>query len=330
MSRIRLVEASDEYVRHCQARGNEVGTVDAYRAALKALVDEVGNIEVRSLQARHLDVLFAARKWQASTRNSRLAQLKGFFAWCRARGYMHRDTDPAFGWSNVRVPKVDRQRIPAREWGSLFDACRHPQETMSLAAGLYLFIRASEMKRIQLKDIHLGAGEILIHRVKTKEDDLLPISSELAGHLRTYLTWMSERGFNDPEHYLLGSRTQLERTKSNKFILGTGEIDHTHAFSSPHSTIKRILRRAGYPDFKEGAHTLRRSGARAYFDALCDQGHDYALRRVQSMLGHSTSGMTERYLGIDLDKKRRNAELKLQPMFPTHDTTNVVPLRREM
>ena len=79
-----------------------------------------------------------------------------------------------------------------------------------------------------------------------------------------------------------------------------------------------VLDRAGYPIAKEGGHTLRRSGARAYYDELCEDGYDGALRRVQSMLDHSTTIVTEGYLGLGLDKEARNKALKGQPMFRRH------------
>lgn len=102
------------------------------------------------------------------------------------------------------------------------------------------------------------------------------------------------------------------------------KLDHNRPFGNPHITVQRVLKRAGYPHFKEGQHTLRRSGARAYFDALVEQGYDGALRRVQSMLGHAHANMTERYLGIDLDRKKRNDDLRGVSMFPSLQDGNVI------
>ena len=329
-SKMRLTEAADEFIAHCLARGLQPTTARTYRSALTTLVRDVGNIEVARLTARHLDQSFAKHNWQASSRNSRLAQYKGFFSWCRARGYMHRDSDPAFGWRNVRVPQEDRLRIPASEWGRLFAACEHPQERIVLATGLYLFLRASEQKGLQLKHINLNDGEILVRRTKTKQTDFMPISSELDSCIREHLVYMSEHCTPDPEHYLIGMRYGLGKNQHNQFIKGTGKLDPTRPLSRPHATVQRVLQRAGYPHFGEGQHTLRRSGARAYFDSLVDLGYDGALRRVQSMLGHSSAVMSERYLGLNLDRQQRNTDLKGKMMFPALQDAKIVPIREVM
>lgn len=73
----------------------------------------------------------------------------------------------------------------------------------------------------------------------------------------------------------------------------------------------------------EGVHTLRRSGARALYDRLVSEGYDGAMRTVQSMLHHSSIQTTEHYLGIHLDKKRRDDVVRGKHLFPT-STENVV------
>lgn len=329
-SKIRLTEAADEFMRHCLARGIKPSTVRTYKSALTTLINDVGNIEVARLTARHIDESFAKHTWAASSRNSRLGQYRGFFSWCRARGYMQRDTDPTFGWRNARVPQEDRLRIPVSEWPSLFAACDHPQETITLATGLFLFLRASEQKMIQLKHINLTDNEITIYRVKTSQTDVMPISAELGFYLRQHLTYMATLNAPDPEHYLIGMRVNMGRNQHNHYIAGSGVLDPSKPFGSPHAVVQRVLKRAGYPHFKEGQHTLRRSGARAYFDTLVELGYDGALRRVQSMLGHSQAHMSERYLGLNLDRQNRNKDLRGKPMFPALQDAKIVPIRKEM
>jgi integrase len=65
-----------------------------------------------------------------------------------------------------------------------------------------------------------------------------------------------------------------------------------------------------------GGHVLRRSGARALFDRLRHEGYDGALKRVQSMLGHSNSVISERYLSLGVERLQRNEMLAGKPMFP--------------
>ena len=62
------------------------------------------------------------------------------------------------------------------------------------------------------------------------------------------------------------------------------------------------------------------------FDELLERGYDGALRQVQAMLHHKSSTMTEHYLGIDLDVKRRNEALRGRAMFTAPNIANVVRL----
>lgn len=327
-TKLPLEQAIHRYLNHCEAVGLSRGTLRAYGSALDKLRDTVGNINACNLTQAHLDKVFLEAHWTASTRNSRLSQYKSFFAWCRASGLMGRDYDPAFGWRKLKVAKPEQPRIPHAEWGRLFDAVRHPQERIVLATGLYLFLRSSEQKAIQIKHIHLAEQEIEVFRVKTQDWDVMPISEELDGHLRAHLTWMSQTHELNPDDYLIPARSfkTMARSNGSQFVEGTGTIDPSRPIYAPFEVVKRILGRAGYPTYKQGEHTLRRSGARAYFDALATSGYDGALRRVQSMLGHSKSATTEIYLGLDLDRRQRNADLKGKPMFAV-DFTNVVKMR---
>lgn len=335
--KIRLSLASQEYASHLSARGLAAGTIRSRAGMLRLLEACVGDVYVENLTADHVDRLFAAHAWAAKTRNVKLSMLRTFFRWCQQRRYMDRHADLLAGYRNLPCPVEPRTRIPVDEWPRLFEACMHPTETAALATGLFLFLRGSEQQAIQLKHVHLDEGTIDVYRAKTRQWDTMPISSELDAYLRDYLTWYADTVGIHPDYYLhapriIASQERCEAT--NRILPGTGTIDPTRAIAKPHQTIQRILRRAGYPTAKEGEHTLRRSGARAWFDQLAESGYDGALRRVQSMLGHSTSLVTESYLGIDLDRRQRDSAVRGQRMFPNLTTAalpseegNVIALR---
>ena len=141
---------------------------------------------------------------------------------------MDRHADPLAGWSNLVVPNEHRTRIPVSEWPRLFAACSYPTETISLATGLFLFLRGSEQQHIQMKHIRLEEGEIDIFRQKTRQWDTMPISAELDVYLREYLTWYASQVAVSPEHYLIPPRVlnSQERDPVTRQILpGTGTID---------------------------------------------------------------------------------------------------------
>ena len=337
--KIRFSSAIAEYKEHMQARGMAEGTVRGRNSLLNLMKTDIGDIYVENIGPQHIDQVFAAHAWGAKTRNVKLSQMRVFFQWCRTRRYMERTEDPTAGWRNLIVPNEPRTRIPVEEWPRLFAACTYPTETISLATGLFLFLRSSEQQAIQMKHIRLDEGEIDIYRRKTRQWDTMPISAELDVYLRDYLRWYSEQVAIEPEHYLIPPRifsTQERDPETNQILPGTGTIDPTRPITKMHIVIQRILSNAGYPTNKEGEHTLRRSGARGFFDALAESGYDGALRRVQSMLGHATSLNTEIYLGLDLDRRQRNEDIAGQRMFPSlvtadieADAPNVVSLRRK-
>lgn len=321
-------EALPEYLAHLRARDLAESTIRGRALSLRELDRTAGSVAIWNLGSRQLDAVFSKHPdWSPGTRNNRLSHYKSFFKWARARGYMHRDSDPAFGYKFAKVPTGDRLRIPVSEWPRLGAACELPRERIVIALGLYLFLRSSEVRGIQLKHLNLSSFEMDVNRRKTRDRDVMPMSQELGEELRTYLTWYSENLGSDPNFYLVpASRVQAG---PNGFVKGSIQYDPSKPYAEVHDIVKKVLHRAGYPVHGQGNHTLRRSGARAYFDALVEAGYDGALRRVQSMLGHAKAEMTERYLGLELDRHRRNFALAGKPMFPSLKADNVVALRKE-
>jgi len=329
--KVKISEARVEYLEHLEARGVKASTRRVYEGTINALIKGCGDIYMSTLSAEHMDKLFRATNWQASTRNVRRGMLNSFFAWSRNRRYMRQDFDPLLGWRSIRVPEKDRLRIPVQEWGKLFAAADSPIKRVLIALGLYTFLRGSEIQALQIQHVDLENKLLSIYRIKTESRDEMPICVELEEHLRNYLTWYSQRLQQQgdsltAETYLVPAQVRGTHQKVNhRFVKGTARLNPHRAHSRPHRIVQEVLQDAGYSDqmIREGVHTLRRSGARAYFDSLVDRGYDGALRRVQSMLGHSNTIVTETYLGIKLDREQRNRELAGHHMFQveTAETT---------
>lgn len=325
-------EAAREYLNHMTAKGVPRDTARGRYNTVMNLVRVCGDTQTARVDARTVDKFFAVNQhWCAGTRNNQLSNLRLFFKWCRYRRFMHRDSDPTFDWKKLKYAIPPKQRIPVGEWPVLFNACETPLETITIATGLYLFLRASEQQCIQLKHIRLDELEIDVYRRKVQDYDTMPITAELEPYLRRHLTFMAEQGFTHPDHYLIYAKNPAKTVKGRQgFLTGQAGINPNKPAGRPYNIVQDVLGRAGYPTFREGEHTLRRSGARAYFDSLVGQGYDGALREVMSMLGHKNSKNTEGYLGLEQDRYRRNTKLKGKPMFPNLQDANVVPIRREM
>lgn len=330
--KVFLNDAGNEYLAHLEARGKAPDTVRNRRITLTQLRETVGNIQLDSITPKHIDRWRAAHAWQPRTANRKVAEVRSFLAWARARGYLNPNSDPVYGYSSEKVPTTQRLRIPVEEWPRILDAAPHPLERALIACGLYLMVRASELKGIRLRDVDLDAGEVLVWRPKVKRHDTLPICLELDAELRRWLTWYTATANPGPEAYLLPNRSRSQTVRDPKTgrllrLANDARVNPLEPIDRPHRHVQMVLKPLGYDIAQEGGHTLRRSAARAYFDELADTGYDGALRRVQSVLDHTSSVTTEGYLGLSLDKEQRNKALRGKPMFRRHaDADNVIRL----
>lgn len=336
--KLRLSDAIDLYLQHMQAKGREHRTIKNHRQPLNRALELWGNIYVVSITPTHIDRLFESSTWGPSTRNLYLSTLRGgFFAWCRRNGVLHRDYDPTEGWTNVKVPNTPKLWIGVEEFSDLLEACDNARDRAVCALGLFTFMRGSEISRLRFADLDFDHGTLNIYREKTKEWDLLPMSQELRHEL---LSWMSvyEREVGEPvrsDWFLVPARSALPMFFDRDLhkLQPTGapaKLKPTIRLGKPYDCVKRPLSRLGYDDKGTGAHTLRRSGARAWFEVLRDQGYDGALRRVSAMLGHKQVSMTERYLGLELEKRQRNELLAGKVMFPNMAKTATIKRLEEV
>lgn len=338
-----LQDVIEEYVASRQSDGTKPNTIRNIRICLRGFMTSVGNIQVRNITGRHIDIYFtdAARTRAAASLNLNHAILNKFFAWCRSRGFLPRDADPLAGRSPRKVAPKDRARLAVERFPALLEAAgqRHPRDRMICALGLYLFLRASEIAPLRISDVNFDTGELRVSIYKTggsdaPEVDYMPISSELDSELRRYLTWYTQHhGTLDPNWYLCPARKRghLRDPRTGRLTAGASFLmTPTRQPVKIEKLVQWALADVGFPVFQEGVHTLRRSGARALFDELVAMGYDGALQRVRAMLHHSNGTMTERYLGINVERKQRDAAIKGRPLFPSlaEAQAKVVPIGR--
>ena len=330
-----LTEAITEYQAHCTARGLEQSTIKNNGAPLRAAVREWGDIQMGSITGQHIDRLFRAATWGPSTRNLYLGCLRSFFAWSRREGHISRDFEPTEGWRNARIPRKDRLRVPVGEFSALLDTCRHPRDRIVVALGLYTFMRGGEIVTLDIGCVDLERFTLTMYRWKTKEEDVLPICSELATELERWFAWYrkDQSRASLPHQWKLVPAKWPNPTRYNRLTRRI-EVD-TDALPSvrpergmghPYRSVQRSLELLGYPTHMEGEHTLRRSGARALFDTLRTQGYDGALMRVSSFLGHKDTRVTEKYIGLSLERTQRNEHFAGKSMFAPVVAAKVIPI----
>lgn len=332
-----LSDGIDEYLGFLTARQLAKNTVKNTKYLLKRALALWGNIHMTNLQQRHVNQLFAEARWAPRTHNTNLQILRQFFQWARNQGYMPMNNDPAFGWRNMRVPKHDKLRLPVEQFMDLLDAAEHPRDRAQIAAGLFLFVRGSELVTIRIGDVDFSRSEVAIWRHKTKEADVLPMCDELQTELVTYLNWYrADQGDLHEQWRLFPAKDKASlRWSGVKGQYRTmapptepARLAPMNEQSHPYRAAQYALAKLGFPTYWEGEHTLRRSGARAYADSLRSQGYDGALLRVASMLGHKDTKQTEHYIGWELERQQRNADLAGKPMFgdrlTRHETLRLV------
>lgn len=337
----RLSEAIDDFLRFRKAEGKSPNTMRNDRIVLRRLLLTSGDLFLAGIGDRQINVYLATAAESRSGASLAVdySVLSQFFAWAVRNRLVGRFANPMEGRKPPKPMPKERQRVHMKDFPRLLDAAGayHPRDRMAVALGLYLFLRGSEAATLRIGDVRLEDGEVLVRVWKTKQIDPMPISAELDREIRSWLTYYSiQCGPLDPSWFLIPHlrRPKPSRDPDTKAFISL----NSPARLVPESKITRIqevaqralseigfrLREETGESRREGMHTLRRSGARARFDTLERVGYDGAIRHVQTLLHHSTMAMTELYLGLSLDRVKRNELVKGQPMFDQGD--NVIVL----
>lgn len=318
-----LSDAIERYLRWRTSQGFARNTVRNDKSGLKLMHDTLGDMALPSIQyvdmERVLDTLAARRS--PSSVNAALSTYSAFFKWARTMQIIGPDHDPMLGFRYRKVPKKNRKRFSLGEFAAVLDAATEPRIRMMVALGLFLFLRASEIVSLRLRDLDLDEGTIAVTVHKTGDHDLMPIPLELDAELRRWLPiYQAEVGRLHPDHFIIPSKIQSG--------FASHRLNPNSPISRPQEHVKRVYEAYGMADTKgEAMHVLRRSGARALFDELAGSGIDGALEIVQTQLHHASVTMTERYLGITHSRAKRDQLLRGESMFPSLTADNVVPLK---
>jgi len=316
-----LGQASVEYLRFMEARGLAKATMQTAKNTLGHAYRAWGDVDLADIEARHIDAIFIGKDWSTGTRNMYLLALRSFLKWCRTHRYLSPDYDPTEGWATRPMEKVERTWLTLPALHALMDAATHARDRAFIAVGIYTFLRASEIVNLRIGDIDYERGELRVYRIKTKQQDRLPICLELQVELARWLEYYQrETGELIPEWYLVPSRgpAPMRGVYGERKLVPTGEpgpLRPSMPTARPQRIVKAAMERLGVAKHGDACHVLRRSGARALYEQLRDMGHDGAARRVQSMLGHASLVMTEKYLGLDHERMQRNEALSGKPMF---------------
>lgn len=341
-----LSDAIEEYHAYRVGAGFKPSTLKVGRAALSMLLREVGNLNVRHLDVRHgekFQTYLTAKYPEPNTVNTYMIAVRGFVDWAHKRRYIPQTVDPLATVRRARPKPSKKLYVEAKEFEPLLESCATAHERIVTALGLYLFLRQGEIATLKVGDVNLDRGEIEVTVWKGDgQIDTMPICEELDAELRIWLKWYAEDLGDVP---MADGMYLVPRRKSPKFHgvydadgnfvkysthwRESGNCDPYKMMANPHKLVQYALAGFGMEvPPRQGNHTLRRSGARAYFDQGLKSGEvrDGVLREVMAMLHHKNSQTTEIYLGLKADTERRNERLKGRRMFAKPDTGKVITL----
>lgn len=199
------------------------------------------------------------------------------------------------------------------------------------------------MAELRLGDVDLAEGNLRARITKSRIEDDMPITSDLAVELRTWL--QTYRAYQiakldrvaQPSDFLFPARRSPtwrwgdpRPDGSRDRVSVPGGWDPLRPIRKPHVVAQDALGAVGFPQLHEGVHTLRRGAARLLFDSLVqERGYDGALRVVSSFHQHSNVTTTERYLGLGQERRVRDLHLRGRSLLgprPTQVTATPIPL----
>lgn len=181
--------------------------------------------------------------------------------------------------------------LPEAEARALLNAASKSRDRLIVSCGLFLGLRVSEITRLEVPDLDLEAGVLLVREGKGGKDRSIPIPPSLVAELRNYLAGR-----------------------------GTGPV-----FPSPYGgalttravqlLLKRLAVKAGIPDAEKPRrihpHRLRHS-----FAVRClRSGAD--IIEVRDLLGHSSVSTTQIYLCSAPDRLRSAVDRAAEGLAPT-------------
>lgn len=339
----RLSEAIENYSRFRRTQQYAANTLKVDTQVLNRFLTINGNVYVHNINETHVERHFeeVSRTRSAASLKNDHATLTGFFKWAKHTRRMPLDRDPMFGRRPPRKIDRERNRVHVSQFGDLLDAAeaRDPRDRALIALFLYTLCRDSEITALRVRDLDLNAGTLKVYVEKSRIEDIMPVCTELDQEMRRWLTYYTTKvGRLEPHHFLVPARAvhPVFHPETKRIVRHASVYrPETRLKGGAGRNVRPPLEDIGFPltddagrSCGEGAHTVRRSGARALFDRLVVEGYDGALRIVQAMLHHKSATMTEKYLGITADKRTRDDLLQGKAMYGAPQRGNVVKIAK--
>jgi integrase/recombinase XerC len=298
-----MIDPLVDFETHLTAiKGRSAHTIRAYLGDLRLWVEFLTEKGLEPLSADKRDVrafIFRIRSSRDNVSVSRtLSSLRAFYDHQTKEGRL--EINPARQVRNPKIPKRTAPFLTELDVTELLDGPNPASDTASpeklddfptsetedrdqavLELAYSSGLRVGELTALNLSDLDLTRGRVLVRSGKGGKDRLVPVGRPAVTALRR---WIEKR--SRPADPTAGSALFLGRRGGR---LCDREVRRI---------LKRRLLQAGL-DPRFSPHSLRHSFA----THLLSSGAD--LRSIQEMLGHARLTATERYVHVDLEALRR-------------------------
>lgn len=323
-------EAVSHYFDYQRSVGNAASTIENIRSTFKPFVRDYGDRKVHQITSIHISDFMAdrSRTRVASSLGTTHNHMSGFFGWAVQAGQIKPHMNPMNGRKRPKALKRERLRVPLHRFPEILHLAEQnsPRDRFLVAMALSTLMRDQEMASRQIRDVDLGSGYIMADITKSHMEDRVPITADLDPELRRWLThYQSMVGPLRPEYRLIPRVVKYRRRDPLTGRLVPGHVEGYDPFKPIKKSsyiVTPLLAQMGYRtvdengvSLREGAHTLRRSGARVLYDKLTADGRADAIRVVQNMLHHEKMETTQEYIGLELDRATRDELLRGVSIF---------------
>lgn len=330
-------EALDEYMSTREHTSKNTQIND--RSVLGAFARHLGDMQIGHVTPQHVESFFlgpdgTGSRHNGATFNKGRQRVNGFLAFCAGRGY-----NRATLLANVRprpVQKRERLRLSPSQLIALVEDTEDERDRCMLAVAANLGLRAGEITALRVGDVRLATSSIHVTVSKNGTEDVMFMSSDLEPIVRRWLLEYQAAAPRPlrPDDFLFPARHAPRllsiQMPGHPQPVKPGGLRPDVKMTHPAKVVQRALRRCGFViEAGEGFHTLRRSAARAFFDAMSGAGHDEALRLTMCFLHHSSTQVTEGYLGLRHERVKRDVIMKGRPFLSAMvERDNVIELQR--
>lgn len=268
------------FLQALSQRNASVHTIKAYRTDLAEFTSFIGPEELKAIDHLLLRAFLAHLYERGLSKPSvarALSSVRSFFKWMGRERMI--DANPALLVSPPKLPKK-LPRVPTmEEMNSVLDSkmpdeAAFPERDRLILELLYgCGIRNSELTGINLDDVHLRQGLILV-RGKGKKERIVPFGEAAEFALRDYHPCRTK--VLEQHHHTGESALLINLRGSRLTTRSVGRI------------VKSIAVAGGLPQ-EVHPHTLRH----AFGTHMLEEGVD--LRAIQELLGHERLSTTQRY-----------------------------------